>query len=334
EGLECGRFAFYTKMHHALIDGYTGMKLVARALSPDPAARDTPLFISTSLPVRAKPESEGAMDAPGLLALARAQLGAGKGLGKALLGLARAARAEHDDLVIPLKARRSTRNRPIGRNRRFATQQLDIARLKAAGKKAGATLNDVVLALCGAALRRFLLELHALPDRPLVAMLPVNIRPKDDPGGGNAVAAVLASLATHSADPAERIRAIVASTTRAKEQLQGMSRQAIMAYSSVLLSPVGLQMMKMTSGRVRPAFNLVISNVPGPDVPMYFRGARLDAYYPVSIPTHGMALNITVTSCGGTLNFGLIGCRDTLPHLQHLGVYCGEAFAELEAALA
>ncbi len=334
EGLEGGRFAFYTKMHHALIDGYTGMKLVARTLSPDPTARHTPLFLSTPLPARAKPEQEGALDAPGLLRLAREQLGAGKGLGKALLGLVRAARSEHDDLVGPMKAPKSILNGPIGRNRRFATQQLDLARVKAVGKKAGATMNDVVLALCGATLRRFLIELSALPGQPLIAMVPVNIRPKDDPGGGNAVAAVLASLATHIAEPAARLRAIIASTARAKQQLQGMSKQAIMGYSSVLLAPVGLQMLKMTSGRVRPAFNLVISNVPGPDVPLYFRGARLDAYYPVSIPTHGMALNITCTSYAGTLNFGFIGCRDTLPHLQRLGVYCGEALPELEAAVA
>jgi WS/DGAT/MGAT family acyltransferase len=334
EGLEGGRFAFYTKMHHALIDGYTGMKLVARTLSPDPAVRDTPLFVSTTLPARPKAEPEGALDAPGLLRLARDQLGIGKGLGKALFGLARAARADHDDLVLPGSAPKSILNGPIGRNRRFATQQIDIARMKAVGKKAGATLNDVVLALSGGTLRRFLAELNALPDHPLIAMVPVNIRPKDDPGGGNAVAAVLASLATHVADPAERLRAVVASTTRAKQQLQGMSRQAIMAYSSVLLAPVGLQMLKATSGRLRPAFNLVISNVPGPDVPLYFRGARLDAYYPVSIPTHGIALNITCTSYAGTMNFGFIGCRDTLPHLQRLGVYCGEAMAELEKAVA
>src|SRR5262249_61978649 len=98
----------------------------------------------------------------------------------------------------------------------------------------------------------------------------------------------LATLSTAQADPAARLRAVVASTSRAKQQLQGMSKQAIMGYSSFLLSPVALQMLKMTSGRTRPAFNLVISNVPGPERPLYFRGARLEAYYPLSIPTHGM----------------------------------------------
>src|SRR5262249_53110914 len=153
-----------------------------------------------------------------------------KQLGKALLGLVQAARREHDDLVMPFKAPKSILNGPIGRNRRFATQKLEIARVKALGKKTGATVNDVILALSGASLRRFLLELGALPEAPLIAMLPVNIRPKDDAGGGSAVAAVLATLATDQADPAARLRAIAASTSRAKQQLQGMSKQAIMGY--------------------------------------------------------------------------------------------------------
>src|SRR5262249_45760142 len=139
---------------------------------------------------------------------------------------------------------------------------------------------------------------------------------------------------TDVADPAQRLAAIVASTKAAKEQLGGLSKQAIMGLSSLLLMPAGLQMLKLISGRVRPDFNLVISNVPGPDTTLYLRGARLEAYYPMSIPTHGLALNITVTSYAGTLNFGFIGCRDTLPHMQRLAVYCKDALAELEQAIA
>src|SRR5215470_528986 len=257
EGLERGRFAFYAKIHHSLVDGYSGMRMMERSMSKDPNDRATPLFLNAPAPARVpRPEQTGAFDAPGLLQLAKEQLGASKQLGKALLGLFQAARREHDDLVMPFKAPKSILNGPIGRNRRFATQKIEVARVKALGKKTGATVNDIVLALSGASLRRFLLDLDALPAEPLIAMLPVNIRPKDDVGGGNAVAAILATLATDLADPAERLRHIVGSTSRAKQQLQGMSKQAIMGYSSFLLSPVGLQMLKMTSGRTRPAFNL------------------------------------------------------------------------------
>jgi WS/DGAT/MGAT family acyltransferase len=267
------------------------------------------------------------------MALARDQVGAAREAGRAIMNVLRAARDGDRALVSPLAAPLTILNRRISRNRRFATQQFVTERVRRVARAAGGTINDVALALCGGALRRLLLDLDALPREPLTAMLPVNIRPKDDPGGGNAVAAILASLATHLADPAARLAAIVGSTGRAKQQLAGLSKSAIMAYSAVLMAPAGLQMLKITSGRLKPAFNLVISNVPGPETPLYFRGARLEAHYPVSIPTHGIALNITCTSYAGSLCFGFIGCRDTLPRLQRLAVYAGESLDELEAAV-
>jgi diacylglycerol O-acyltransferase / wax synthase len=335
EGLERGRFALYFKVHHALVDGFTSMRMLARTLSTDARNRDMPLFLSMPPPRRERAETSGtgaSLVFPGLLRAVRAQVGSTRDIGKAVLELVR--KRDDDDLVTPLQAPKSILNRPIGRNRRFATQQFALARMRAVAKRAGGTLNDVVLALSGASLRRFLLDLGELPDEPLVAMLPVNVRPKDDPGGGgNAVGAILASLGTHIADPVERVRAVIASTRRAKQQLQGMSRMAIIQYSALLLTPFGLQAFKATAGKLRPAFNVVISNVPGPETPLHFRGARLEAIYPMSIPVHGLALNITCTSYADTLNFGFIGCRDTLPRMQRLAVYCGEALHELEAAL-
>jgi len=161
-------------------------------------------------------------------------------------------------------------------------------------------------------------------------MLPVNVRPKDDPGGGNAIGAIIASLATDIADPYERLQAIIASTSAAKAQLQGMTRNGIMQYSALLMAPLLLARIPGTVGRIRPAFNLVISNVPGPTKPLYFRGFKLDAYYPLSIPMHGYGLNITVVSYVDQLNFGFIGCRDGLPHLQRLAVYSKAALDELD----
>src|SRR3569623_2114003 len=165
-------------------------------------------------------------------------------------------------------------------------------------------------------------------------MLPVNIRPKDDPGGGNAVGSILASLATDIEDPVERFRAIIESTSVAKAQLSGMTKMGIMEYSALLMAPMMLTQIPGTVGRVRPAFNLVISNVPGPKKPLHFRGYRMEAYYPLSIPVNGYGLNVTVVSYVDTLNFGFIGCRVTLPHLQRLEVYSREALEELEAAAA
>jgi WS/DGAT/MGAT family acyltransferase len=332
EGLERGRFAIYCKVHHSLVDGYSAMRILSGSLSRDPADRERPLFFAIPPPARAEADRPG-VTFPELMASVRGQVGSVRSAAQALYHLARSSRAGDNRLVTPLRAPRCILNTRIGRSRRFATQQLATARLKAVARAAGGTLNDVVLALSAASLRRYLDEIGELPAAPLVAMVPVNIRAKDDAGGGNAVGAILASLATDLADPVERLAAIVAGTRSAKEQLQGMPKMAILEYSAVLLAPFMLQLLPGAAGRVRPTFNVVISNVPGPEEPLYFRGARLEAAYPMSIPVHGMALNITCSSYAGMLDFGFIGCRNTLPHLQRLAVYCGEALGELERAL-
>jgi diacylglycerol O-acyltransferase len=332
EGLEGDRVAIYFKVHHALVDGYTGMRMLVRSMSRDPT-EETPMF--WTLPPLERTRSEGgAPTVDSLQDVVREQLGAAKDAGRAMLNLLRASKREEDHLIAPLEAPKCILNQKITRSRRFATQQVPIDRLKKLATAAKGTVNDVVLAICASALRKFLLEQNALPNRPLVAMLPVNVRPKDDPGGsGNAVGAILASLATDVADPAERIRTIIGSTTRAKEQLQGMSKAAIIQYGMMVTGPLVLSLVPGAIGRLRPAFNVVISNVPGPETPLYFRGYRLEATYPLSIPFHGYALNITVQSYAGMLDFGFIGCRDTLPHLQHLAVYAAEAVDELEEAI-
>ena len=321
------RFAIYAKVHHALLDGFTATKLLSHSLSTDPNERGQPLFFSYP----AAPHAAPRFGKPGFFDGLGDQASAAREVAQVVADLFRA--PARPNLVGPLQAPMSILNRRISRNRRFATQQYPMELIKALAKAGGGTLNDAVLALCGASLRRFLLELGELPEKPLVAMLPVNVRPKDDPGGGNAVGSILASLATDVADPKARFDAIIASTRAAKEQLQGMSRHAIIQLSALLMVPSGLQQVTRTSGRLRPQFNVVISNVPGPEQTLYFRGARLEAVFPVSIPIHGLALNITCQSYAGTLNFGLTGCRDTLPHLQRLAVYMGEAVQELSKVL-
>src|SRR5215468_11076547 len=356
EGLERGRFAWYSKIHHSLVDGYSAMRVMTHALSSDPDERDRPLFFSIPPPERPRPSAGVAASgngrapttAPGeaepepgsrgihfpeLLGAVREQYGASKAVIRALVNIVQASRAGDHELVSPLEAPRCLLNARVGRSRRFATQSLAIDRLRALARAAGGTLNDVVLALSAASLRTYLLEQGALPAAPLVAMVPVSVRARDEPGGGNAVGAILATLATDVADPAERLARIAASTARAKAQLQGMSKAAILQYSALLTAPSMLQVLPGVAGHLRPPFNIVISNVPGPDRPLYFRGARLEAWYPMSIPIHGQALNITCTSYAGQVCFGFTGCRDTVPHLQHLAVYCGEALSELEHAV-
>lgn len=337
EGLAGGRFAFYTKIHHALVDGYSAMKIMTRSMSTGPDERDKPIFYALPEPRREKAPRvpRGKPDLLGGLANALRRQATSIGeLGSAVREMANAAVAGNDALKTPLQAPPCVLNGRITRNRRFATQQIPLDRLRAVATAAGGTLNDVVIALCAAGLRRYLHEIGALPKAPLVAYLPVNVRPKGDEGGGNAIGAILVSMATNVADPKKRLETIIASTSRAKEQLRGMSQRAILEYSMLLMMPFLLQLARaMTGDRIKMPlnFNLCISNVPGPDEPLFLRGARMDAVYPVSIPTHAMGLNITVESYAGYLDFGFVGCRDTLPHMQRLAVHTGEALDELEA---
>ncbi|WP_293373497.1 wax ester/triacylglycerol synthase family O-acyltransferase [Nevskia sp.] len=340
EGLEGGRFAIYFKVHHALVDGYTGIKLLSNSLSSTADERDTPMFFSIPPKARAA-KAEKAAKEPTLellMRLAREQLDTSQTITRALkdtvMGALKPEKARDPALMAPMQAPKSILNQKISRNRRFATQQFSLERLKRVAKSHGGTLNDLVLALCATALRRLLFELEALPAAPLTAMLPVNVRPKDDPGGGNAVGAIIASLATDIADPKARFKQIIASTAAAKAQLQGMTRNGILQYGALLMAPLLLARVPGTVGRIRPAFNLVISNVPGPTKALYFRGFKLEAYYPLSIPMHGYGLNITVVSYGDQLNFGFIGCRDGLPHLQRLAVYSKAALDELDDDIA
>jgi WS/DGAT/MGAT family acyltransferase len=245
-------------------------------------------------------------------------------------------RGAGEDLVGPGQAPQTILNRRIGRNRRFATQQLPLPAIKSVGKACGATVNDVCLAILGGGLRRFLGEAGELPEKPLIAFVPVNVRPKDDPGGGNSVGAILATMGTDIDDPAERLRAVAASTRAAKTQLEGMSQPAMIAYGAAILSPLVLQTTLAYTGLPSPlplTFNVTVSNVPGPKRDCWFRGSRLEAMHPVSIPIHGAGLNVTMMSYADTLNFGFVGDRDAVPHLQRLAVYTGDAFTALRAAL-
>ena len=333
EGLEGGRFAMYIKVHHALVDGFTAMRIMSSALSADPAERDSPLFFSLPPRPRMPKEEHEGMHVQQFLDVLREQYGVSKTVARAVMNVVRSSRAKDHELVSPRQAPKCIFNARISRARRFATQRIALSRIKAVARAACGTVNDTILAVCAGSLRRYLVELDALPSSPLVAMVPVAVRAKDDDSGGNSIGAILASLATDVQDAGERLRAIIASTTNAKKQLQGMTKAAILQYSALLAAPALMQMIPSTAGHVKPTFNVVISNVPGPDETRYFRGARLEAAYPMSIPVHGQALNITCNSYAGQVGFGFTGCRDTVPHLQRMAVHCGEAMADLERAV-
>jgi WS/DGAT/MGAT family acyltransferase len=247
--------------------------------------------------------------------------------------LARAALVEQQ-LTLPFAAPRTMLNVPIGGARRCAAQSYSLDRLKNIKRAAGVTVNDVVLAMCAGALRYYLTDQHALPDTPLVAMVPVSLRTKEEAdSGGNMVGTILCNLATDVDDPAGRLEAISESMRGNKEVFSELPRLQALALSALLMAPMGLAVVPVVGSSAPPPFNIVISNVPGPTEPMYWGGARLDGNYPLSIALDGQALNITLTNNADNIDFGLVGCRRSVPHLQRLLGHLESSLKDLERAV-
>lgn len=334
EGLENNRFALYTKMHHSMIDGISGVRLMQRVLTTDPDRRDMapPWSVEPQRRRGSKTDKEASISAVVSQAMDALKLQAdiAPRLWQAGSRLAHSVRHPEDGLTAPFAGPVSILNHRVTPQRRFATQLYQMDRLRALARASGGSLNDIVLYLCGTALRRFLVEQNQLPDIPLTAGIPVNIRPADDDGTGTQISFMIVSLATDEPDPLSRLQNIKTSTRRAKEHLRKLPRSALTQYTMMLMSPYILQLISGLGGRMRPVFNVTISNVPGPGQTLYYEGAKLEAMYPISLIAHGGALNITCLSYAGSLNFGYTGCRDTLPSMQKLAVYTGEALEEIE----
>lgn len=335
EGLADGRVAMYVKIHHAMMDGVAAMKLMQRTLTPDATAIAPPLWARERPPRPPRPPQDIEVtpaEPPGLLERVLAK-GAEifPGIQSGLRELVRTSPVESVEAQ-PFHAPPTMFNVRISGSRRFAAQSYELARFKAIGKAAGATVNDVTLAVCAGALRRYL-EMHgALPDKPLIAMVPVSVRSEGQPDGGNQISILLANLATHVADPRDRLYAIIESTRVAKDRLAKMTPLERVAHAAAMSAPMGASMLTGHAKR-RPIYNVVISNVPGPNQVLYLDGMRLDESYPVSIPVEYLALNITIAGYNGRLGFGFVACRRSVPALQRMLDHTDDALEELERAV-
>ncbi len=333
EGLEDGRIAVYSKIHHALVDGVAAIRLMKRSLSEDPDARDC--VPPWALPPRKSSGDAGGFDPMGLL----------RGLGGAAseaAGLLPASTKivsqilRDGDITLP-SAPRTILNGRVGGARRFAAQSWEIERLRRVAKSSGTTLNDVVLAMVSGALREYLLEQHALPDEPMSAMVPVSLALRAESAGkeagdSNSVGAIIVNLATDRENGATRLEEIAYSSRTTKKLLGDLSQNQILAFSALQMLPLAMSPLPGFIKYARPPFNVIVSNVPGPKSQMYFNGARLDGMYPVSIVLDGQAINITLCSRDNYLDFGIIGCRKSVPHLQRLLAHLETSLAELETA--
>src|SRR6476659_5932277 len=317
EGLDDGRFAIYTKIHHSLLDGVSAQRLTVRSMTPDPDDRE----IRVPWTLGPKRRSKGPGESRSALQQLTGAVGSVASLAPSALSVTRAALLEQQ-LTLPFRAPKTMFNVPIGGARRVAAQSWSLSRIRAIKSAAGVTVNDVVLAMCSGALRAYLIERDALPETPLVAMVPVSLRAEDEQdSGGNMVGTILCNLATDT------------SMRDNKKVFAELPRNQALALSAFLMSGIALALLPGFVSSAPPPFNIVISNVPGAREPMYWNGARLDGNYPLSIALDGQALNITLTSNADNLDFGLVGCRRSIPRLQRLLVHLEDSLADLEKAV-
>lgn len=336
EGLEHNRFAIYHKVHHSLVDGVSGMRLITRALSTDPARRGMDWFWTVGAGAPTSREIERTECTGTIRTIADRTQGAIAnitGVSRLAVKFGSAVLAG-GALQAPYRTPRSPLGGHLGNHRRFATQRYDLEDLKVCAKASESTLNDIVVYLCGTALRRYLAEHAAAPNGTLTAGIPVSLRLPGDQKIGTDLSFIIANLGTNVADPLERLEIIKRSTREAKAEFRRIPAGA-RASQTILVNGVYMTGLVVgLGGRAPVPFSLPISNVPGPPELLYCNGARLDAVFPVALLTHGSALNITCISYAGTINFGFTGARDSLPHLQHLALYTGDALNQLKDLLA
>ncbi len=341
EGLSDGRVALYTKVHHGLVDGVSAMRLLQSVLSTDPDRRDMPP------PWGARPaavRTERAREAveTSLAEVPSSAMRTALGISAEAAGMSGAlirtlsAGVRNETSALSLHAPRTMFNQSITGSRRFAAQDWPIERMQAIGKATGTTINDVVMAMCSGALRAYLTDLDALPETSLVSMVPIGLNAKQSQiastDGGNAVGAVMVQLGTHLPHAGDRLEAVHRSMNQGKAALSSMTPTQIVAMSALGMAPSLLTPLLRLEGLVRPPFNVIISNVPGPSATQFYNGAELVGMYPLSIPINGMALNITCTSYADKMCFGITGCRRTVPHLQRLLGHLDDELRALEAS--
>lgn len=345
EGLNTGQVAIYNKMHHAAIDGQAGVAIAKALLSA--SAEPAPIK-----PPRPRPRTNqyqlGVAELAGA-AVSNALTQYVK-LFKSLPAVGRAVAS----VIYPVSDADGKRRlgRPQGfalgpktplnvaitNQRSFAARSFPLAEVKAMAKRSGASLNDVVMAICAGALKRYLADYDCHPTKPLIAGVPVSLREAGNTDPNNQVSMMMVSLATTIADPIERLMAINASANVGKKLQLSVKGAMPTDFPSLgvpwLMSGlVSLYGRSRLANKVPPIANVAISNVPGPQFPLYFAGAKLASFYPVSIPGHGIALNITVQSYNGSLEVGLTACRRALPDVADLANYVVEEHHKLKALI-
>jgi diacylglycerol O-acyltransferase / wax synthase len=340
EGLENGLIATVTKTHHAAIDGVSGAELTVNLLDLQPEPAPTPEEDPPWRPDRIPTDIE--LVGFAAASLARQPLRMAKTIRRTTeMALNLRRRNRTPDVTpppAPFSAPKTSINTSITPHRRFAFEQIPLDEAKMVKNKLGGTVNDVVLALCSGALRSYFAGRGEVLDSDLVGMVPISVRTEDEKGAmGNRVSSMLVSLASTIEDPVERLHAITEGTKGAKDQDKAIGADTLADWTEFAAPALAARAARLYSrmrlaDRHRPIFNVTISNVPGPNFPLYSAGARMVAMYPMGPIADGAALNITVMSYMGTMFFGLNACKETVPDVWDIARNIRSAMDELTKA--
>ncbi len=361
QGLQDGRVAVLTKIHHSVVDGISGNEIMAVLLDPEPTGRvfdaapehprappplprdramllrglrglpRQPLRALRSLPTTAPafPDLPGATALPGVPTLGRIYSRARRALG-----------SDESAGVLEVTTARPPRtpfNGPVSAHRRLAFGSLSLDAVRQVRREFGTTVNDVVVTICAGAAREWLLERDALPDEPLVAMIPMSVRKRDERGSwGNRISMMIVPIPTNEADPRRRLERTHELLRSAKERHSALPASLLTDATAFIPPAVSALAARNTVdilSRTRPPLNLVISNVPGPRTSLYCAGAELLANYPISVIVDGVGLNMTVVSYKNRVDFGIVGDREQIDDAWAFLEGAAHALRELEQIL-
>lgn len=319
------RFALYFKIHHSLVDGIAAMRLVQKALSQSPNEPVTlPIW---SLITRHGKKAENLLPtARSTSRIIKEQLSTIKPVFTELIDNFK--HSGKPDYVGTFDAPMSVLNQRISASRRIAAQSYDLQRFYTIADAFGVNQNDVVLAVCAGAIRRYLLTMEALPSKPLIAFVPMSLR-KDESASGNQISFLMANLGTHLEDPIKRMQLIHDSMNSGKRRFRRMNKAQVINYSAIAYAWEGLNVLTGIFPK-KQAFNLIISNVPGSKEPLYWNGAPLKALYPASILVDGQAMNITLATYLDKIEFCITACSKLLPRVQDILLLMEEELSLLE----
>ncbi len=335
EGLKGGAIGFYAKIHHAALDGQGGIAVAQALLDAQPEPRVAPKAASSEK--RLAPTAARMIGAA--LRSSVAQYGRlVKAIPEAVRAVGRAGAVTLTDAGLRKRGfalgPRTELNAAIGPQRIFSSARIPLAEAKVIARHFDVKLNDVVLAVCAGALRRQFAQDKAVLAKAMIAAVPASLRAPGDTSQANYVTMMLVGLGTQIADPVKRLAAIKESSMRAK-MLTGSMKTAIptdmpsLGIPWLMAAITPLYRSAASANRIPVIANVIISNVPGPQIPLFLAGGRVTSYYPVSAVAHGLALNITIVSYDGSLDFGLVAAKKAMPGLRAFTRHLLAAHAEL-----